>query len=87
MKKVICSLMLMLLFGLAVAEVPVKYNHQMCKMEIITTEGSRVKNAKKLIEMEVLAFCKDKYIYSVDLTIDRNNNYIYVIFYNDKGGN
>lgn len=64
------------------AEVPIKYNSKVCKMEIITSDNIKNRNAKTLIENKVLEFCKDKYIYNINVTSDKHN-YIYVIIYND----
>ena len=69
------------------AEVPIKYNGKMCKMEILSSadkEKISPKFAKYEIEQDVLVFCKDKYIYDVEVAMDKGN-VIYVIFYNDKG--
>ena len=71
-----------LLDKLAFAEVPIKYGSKVCKLEIKTTEGSKSRKAKDTIEKEVLEFCKDKYIYNIDVTT-YNGKYVYVIIYND----
>lgn len=68
------------------AEVPVKYNGKMCKMEILSsTDKEKIspKFAKYEIEQDVLSFCKDKYIYDVNVAMDKGN-VIYIIIYNDK---
>lgn len=68
------------------AEVPIKYNGKICKMEILSSadkEKISPKFAKQEIEQDVLAFCKDKYIYNIEVAMDKGN-VIYVIIYNDK---
>lgn len=67
----------------AYAEVPIRYGSKLCKMEIKTTENSKTRKAKDIIEQEVMEFCRDKYIYSIDVTT-YNNKYVYIIIYNDK---
>lgn len=67
----------------AYAEVPIRYGSKLCKMEIKTTENSKTRKAKDIIEKEVMEFCRDKYIYSIDVTT-YNNKYVYIIIYNDK---
>ena len=67
---------------LAYSEVPIKYNSKMCKMEIITSIDIKNRNAKEIVERKVLEFCKDKYIYNIEIAID-NGKYVYVIMYND----
>ena len=52
-------------------------------MEIKTTENSKTRKAKDIIEKEVMEFCRDKYIYNIDVTT-YNNKYVYIIIYNDK---
>lgn len=67
------------------AEVSVRYNGKMCKMEIFTSEEVEYKKmsvANELIKQDVLAFCKDKYIYGIELAADKGRT-TYVIFYND----
>lgn len=85
MKKIILFFIFLFLCNTILAEVPVKYNHNLCKFEIITSQDiKQTRNTKKNIEKQVLEFCKDKYIYDINCTIDKQNNYIYLIFYNDK---
>ena len=67
---------------MAYSEVPIKYNSKMCKMEIITSTDIKNRNAKELVEKKVLEFCKDKYIYNIEIAID-NGKYVYVIMYNN----
>lgn len=67
---------------LVYAEVPIKYNSKICKMEIITSADIKIRNAKEVIEKKVLEFCKDKYIYNIDVAIDKGI-YIFVIMYNN----
>lgn len=69
------------------AEVPIKYNSRMCKMEIFTTDDEeyrKVRTAKEIIKQDIMDFCKDKYIYNVEVATDKGKT-IYVIIYNDKG--
>lgn len=82
MKKVLISLLLMLSVALCFAEVPIKYNSKMCKLEIITSQDIKNRNAKELVEKKVLEFCKDKYIYNIEIAIDKGK-YVYIIMYND----
>lgn len=67
----------------AYAEVPIRYGSKLCKMEIKTTENSKTRKAKDIIEQEVMEFCRDKYIYNIDVTT-YNGKYVYIIIYNDK---
>ena len=67
----------------AYAEVPIRYGSKLCKMERKTTENSKTRKAKDIIEKEVMEFCRDKYIYNIDVTT-YNNKYVYIIIYNDK---
>ena len=67
----------------AYAEVPIRYGSKLCKMEIKTTENSKTRKAKEIIEKEVMEFCRDKYIYNIDVTT-YNGKYVYIIIYNDK---
>lgn len=67
----------------AYAEVPIRYGSKVCKMEIKTTENSKTRKAKDIIEKEVMEFCRDKYIYNIDVTT-YNGKYVYIIIYNDK---
>ena len=85
MKKLISLIILVLCgFNIVFGEIAVKYNHNMCKMAIITSEDvPKTRNIKKEIEKKVMEFCDNKYIYDINITVDRCNNYIYVIFYND----
>lgn len=64
------------------AEVPIKYDSKVCKLEIKTTEGSKSRKAKDSIEKDVMEFCKNKYIYNIDVTT-YNGKYVYIIIYND----
>lgn len=82
MKKVLVSLLLMLSVALCFAEVSIKYNSKMCKLEIITSTDIKNRNSKELVEKKILEFCKDKYIYNIEIAID-NGKYVYVIMYND----
>ena len=69
-----------------IAEVPIRYNHQLCKMEIFTTDDEeyrKVRTAKEIIKQDILDFCKDKHIYNVEVATDKGKT-IYVIIYNDK---
>lgn len=84
MKKVLISLVLLFSLSICFAEVPIKYNSKLCKLEIITSQNFKTKNAKDIVEKKLLEFCKDKYIYNVEVAIDRGYC-IYVIIYNDKG--
>lgn len=68
------------------AEVPIRYDHKLCKMEIFTTDDEeyrKVRTAKEIIKQDVMDFCKDKYIYNVEIATDKGKT-IYVIIYNDK---
>lgn len=67
----------------ALAEVMLKYNGKICKMEIFTSENIKNRNAKKIITKQVMEFCEDKYIYDVNVAAD-NGVLTYIIFYNDK---
>lgn len=84
MKKIL--FFIFLLFSTNVlADVSVKYNHNICKLEIISSQDmAQTRNTKTQVLNKVEAFCKDKYIYNLDLTIDKQGNYIFIIFYNDK---
>lgn len=53
-------------------------------MEILSSGDIKNRNSKEIIKNDVLKFCKDKYIYNINMTVDRSNNHIYIIFYNDK---
>ena len=53
----------------AYAEVPIRYGSNLCKMEIKTTENSKTRKAKDIIEKEVMEFCRDKYIYNIPVFI------------------
>lgn len=66
------------------AEVPVKYNGKLCKMEIITSADIKNRNASEMVKKKVMEFCRDKYLYNVEVAIN-NGKQIYIIFYNDKG--
>lgn len=66
------------------AEVPVKYNGKMCKMEIMTSADIKNRNASEMVKKKVMDFCRDKYLYNVEVAIN-NGKQIYIIFYNDKG--
>ena len=82
MKKILISLVLLFSLSVCFAEVPIKYNSKICKLEIITSQDIKNRNAKELVEKKVLEFCKDKYIYNIEIAID-NGKYVYVIMYND----
>lgn len=83
---ILCSVIICLFFCKYVfAGVPIKYDSKVCKMEIITNKAvENSRNVKDNIEKKVLEFCENKYIYNINLTIDKHNNYIYVIIYNDR---
>lgn len=82
-----CLLVLMLLVSSIVfcfAEgVPVRYDGKVCKMEILSSVNKNSRSSKDLIKKDVLTFCKDKYIYNVQVAADKGI-VTYVIFYNDK---
>lgn len=82
MKKILISLLLIFSISVCFAEVSIKYNSKMCKLEIITSQDIKNRNAKELVEKKVLEFCKDKYIYNIEIAID-NGKYVYVIMYNN----
>lgn len=67
------------------AEVPVRYDGKMCKMEIITSEEIKNRRASEIVKQKVLEFCKDKYLYNIEIAIN-NGKCVYIIFYNEKGG-
>lgn len=77
-------LILFACFSLCSAEVPVKYNGKLCKMEIITSADIKNRNASEMVKKKVMEFCRDKYLYNVEVAIN-NGKQIYIIFYNDKG--
>lgn len=79
-------LVLMLLVSsvmMCFAEVTVRYDGKVCKMEILSSVNKNSRSSKDLIKKDVLAFCKDKYIYNVQVAADKGI-VTYVIFYNDK---
>lgn len=82
MKKILISLVLLFSLSICFAEVSIKYNSKMCKLEIITSQDIKNKNAKELVEKKVLEFCKDKYIYNIEIAVDKGK-YVYIIMYND----
>ena len=83
MKKLIIFLLLFIP-TILLSETVVRYDNKVCKLEILSSGEIKNRNSKKIIKEEVLKFCRDKYIYNINVTIDRSNNYIFVIFYNDK---
>lgn len=80
---IVVVLCVFLINKFAYAEVPIRYGSKVCKMEIKTTENSKTRKAKDIIEQEVMEFCRDKYIYNIDVTT-YNGKYVYIIIYNDK---
>lgn len=69
-----------------IAEVPIKYDHKLCKMEIFDSdeeEYKHIRTARELIKQDVMAFCKDKYIYNIEIATDKGK-FVYIIIYNDK---
>lgn len=68
---------------LALAETMVRYDGRVCKMEILSSVNKNSRSSKDLIKKDVLDFCKDKYIYNVQVAADKGI-VTYVIFYNDK---
>ena len=68
---------------LAFAETVVRYDGRVCKMEILSSVNKNSRSSKDLIKKDVLDFCKDKYIYNVQVAADKGI-VTYVIFYNDK---
>lgn len=68
---------------LALAETVVRYDGRVCKMEILSSVNKNSRSSKDLIKKDVLDFCKDKYIYNVQVAADKGI-VTYVIFYNDK---
>lgn len=83
MKKVLVSLLLMFSLSVCFADVIVRYNGKVCKMEILSSVNKNSRSSKDLIKKDVLEFCKDKYIYNVEVAADKGI-VTYVIFYNDK---
>lgn len=83
MKKVLLSLMLLVYAVLCYAEVTIKYDNKFCKMEILSSINTKSRSAKDLIKKEVLEFCKDKYIYNIEVAADKGV-VTYIIIYNDK---
>lgn len=84
MKKVLISLLLLFSTAVCFAEgVFVRYNGKVCKMEILSSVNKNSRSSKDLIKKDVLEFCKDKYIYNVQVAADKGI-VTYVIFYNDK---
>ena len=82
MKKVLISLMLLFSTTVCFAEVPIKYDSKVCKLEIFSSQDIKNRNAKQILEKKVLEFCKDKYIYNIEIAVD-NGKCIYIIIYND----
>lgn len=83
MKKLLC-LLLLLNFSICFADgVPIKYDNKFCKMEILSSINTKSRSAKDLIKKEVLEFCKDKYIYNIEVAADKGV-VTYIIIYNDK---
>lgn len=68
---------------IALAETLVRYDGKVCKMEILSSVNKNSRSSKDLIKKDVLDFCKDKYIYNVQVAADKGI-VTYVIFYNDK---
>ena len=81
-KKLIISLVVLLNVVLCFAEVPIKYDSKLCKLEIFSSQDIKNRNAKQILEQKVLEFCKDKYIYNIEIAVD-NGRCIYIIIYND----
>lgn len=67
----------------ALAETVVRYDGKVCKMEILSSVNKNSRSSKDLIKKDVLDFCKDKYIYNIQIAADKGI-VTYVIFYNDK---
>lgn len=67
----------------ALAETIVRYDGKLCKMEILSSVNKNSRSSKDLIKNDVLDFCKDKYIYNIQVAADKGI-VTYVIFYNDK---
>lgn len=68
---------------IALAETIVRYDGKVCKMEILSSINKNSRSSKDLIKKDVLDFCKDKYIYNIQVAADKGV-ITYVIFYNDK---
>lgn len=84
MKKLLLSLLLLLNVSICFSDgVMVKYNGKVCKMEILSSINKNLKSSKDLIKDDVLKFCKDKYIYNIEVATDKGI-VTYIIFYNDK---
>ena len=83
MKRLII-LLLLFIPSILLSETIIRYDNKICKMEILSSGDIKNRNSKEIIKNDVLKFCKDKYIYNINMTVDRSNNHIYIIFYNDK---
>ena len=84
MKKLLLCLLLLLNFSICFADgVPIRYDGKVCKMEILSSVNKNNRSSKDLIKKDVLEFCKDKYIYNIEVAADKGI-VTYVIFYNDK---
>ena len=68
---------------IALAETMVRYDGKVCKMEILSSVNKNSRSSKDLIKKDVLNFCKDKYIYNIQVAADKGI-VTYIIFYNDK---
>lgn len=68
---------------MALAETMVRYDGKVCKMEILSSVNKNSRSSKDLIKKDVLNFCKDKYIYNIQVAADKGI-VTYIIFYNDK---
>ena len=79
----ITLLCLFIIEKIALAETLVRYDGKVCKMEILSSVNKNSRSSKDLIKKDVLDFCKDKYIYNVQVAADKGI-VTYVIFYNDK---
>lgn len=80
---IVTLLCIFLVKKFAFAETTVRYDGKVCKMEILSSVNKNSRSSKDLIKKDVLDFCKDKYIYNVQVAADKGI-VTYVIFYNDK---
>lgn len=80
---VITWLCIFIVNKIALAETVVRYDGKVCKMEILSSVNKNSRSSKDLIKKDVLDFCKDKYIYNIEVAADKGI-VTYVIFYNDK---
>lgn len=84
MKKLLLSLLLLLNVSICFSDgVMVRYDGKVCKMEILSSVNKNSRSSKDLIKKDVLEFCKDKYIYNIEVAADKGI-VTYIIFYNDK---